>query len=408
MRHETLAGTPRHSKKRIADWGKKLSGLLLAAALGFFSSSVGVTVRQLPDDLTVVTAGTSRLCTLLPTSVTSRPQAESADARLFGLFRLKTLNVSTASPASVQLGGTLFGMKMYSDGVMVVGLSDFSAEGRSANPARDAGIAVGDVVKAVNGRAVYTNAAFSRTIERSGGHAVTLDIVKADGTHRHISLTPAYSEGDGCLKTGMWVRDSAAGIGTLTYIDPARGTFGGLGHGICDSDTQRIVPIHGGGIVNAECADVRRGVTGAAGEIRGFLGSETLGEIRANTLCGTFGRYTAALPRGQLYDVAMKQEIRPGKAQMLCTVDGSGKPRFYDIVIDKVNYRSGEPAKNMIITVTDTALLARTGGIVQGMSGSPIVQDGKFVGAVTHVFINNPKCGYAIFAENMLRTDRSL
>ncbi len=380
--------------------------MLLAAGLGFCSALVGVTAGQLPDELTVVTSETARLATLLPTCVECHADADSkvadASAKLFGLIRLKTVHVNFVPHTKVLLGGTLFGVRMYSDGVMVVGLSDFNSAGRSANPARDAGIAVGDVIQAVNGKAVYTNNAFSRLVETADGD-IELKLLHSDGTTRQVTLKPLYSDGDGCLKTGMWVRDSAAGIGTLTYIDPVHGTFGGLGHGICDSDTQTIVPIHGGDIVAAELADVKRGVKGTAGEIRGFLGTEKLGSISANTICGTFGSYTGTRPEGQEYEVAMKQEIKVGKAQVLCTVEPSGKPKLYDININKINYNGSEPTRNMIITVTDPELLRKTGGIVQGMSGSPIIQGGKFVGAVTHVFVNDPTCGYAIFAENMLK-----
>lgn len=384
--------------------GKLLVSLCLAAGVGFFSSSVGITMRQLPDELTVVTSGKANLSTFLPTEVEYSGHSDGkAAARLFGLIKLKTMTVNIAAPAKVQLGGTLFGVKMYSDGVMVVGLSDFISDGKSTNPAREAGIHKGDIIKSVNGQPVYTNSEFSEIIEHSNG-AVELDILSDSGAERHeskVTLTPQYSDADQGLKTGMWVRDSAAGIGTLTYIDTQNGTFGGLGHGICDTDTQAIIPIHGGDIVEAEFTDVKRGVKGAAGEIRGYLGSQKLGEISSNTICGTFGQYTAAIPQGKEYRVAMKQEIKTGKAKILCTVESGSKPKFYDIEIERINYNISEPAKNMIITVTDEELLKKTGGIVQGMSGSPIVQNGRFVGAVTHVFVNNPACGYAIFAENM-------
>ena len=168
------------------------------------------------------------------------------------------------------------------------------------------------------------------------------------------------------------------------------------------ADTHEIVPIHEGEIVSAEIGSIRRGVRGSAGEIRGYLGGEELGVLEKNTLCGAYGQYTSALPTLKEYETAPKQEIRQGKAKILCTVQTDGRPRLYDVVIKRINY-SGDPAKNMIITVTDEKLLKETGGIIQGMSGSPLIQNGKFIGAVTHVFVNDPTSGYAIFAENMLR-----
>lgn len=391
--------------------GKKVAlGILAAAVIGFFAASLGITMGQLPDELTVYASGRQQLSTFLPVSVDYNSSSDSHDgnaasARLFGLLKVKAVNVSVVRPQKVKLAGTLFGVRMYSDGVMVVGLSDFKSGGADVNPAREAGVEKGDVIKSVNGKAVRTNSQFSKAVTAAGG-AIELEIVDGSGQSKTVSVTPRSSDADQCLKTGMWVRDSAAGIGTLTYIDPENRVFGGLGHGICDSDTQNIVPVsplHGGEIVEAEMSDIRRGVKGAAGEIRGYLGSGTLGEISANTICGAFGRYTGSIPSGRDYEVALKQTVRPGRAKVLCTADVGGKPQFYDIIIDKINYNAAEPAKNMIITVTDQALLKKTGGIVQGMSGSPIVQNGKFVGAVTHVFVNNPTCGYAIFAENMVR-----
>ena len=230
---------------------------------------------------------------------------------------------------------------------------------------------------------------------------VEIEMTESDGSRKNVRLTPAFSDDDGCLKTGMWVRDSAAGIGTLTYIDPESGSFGGLGHGICDADTHDIIPINEGEIFPACVMGIKKGVRGSAGEIRGYLVEEEIGVLYDNTPYGTFGRYTAVLPGLKAYEAAVKQEIRRGKAQILCTVTPDGQPRLYDAVIEKINY-SGDAARNMIIRITDDALLEHTGGIIQGMSGSPIIQNGKFVGAVTHVFVNAPSRGYAIFAENML------
>ena len=383
---------------------KRAAGMLAAFAVGVFVSVLAgalVTVRQLPDELTVNGAGSARLATFLPVSVEYGGESGgAAEAKLFGVVGVKSIGVHKEAPKKVLLAGTPFGLKLLSDGVMVVGLSDFRSDGAKVNPARRAGIEEGDVIHTANGKNVYSNAAFAEAVAHSEG-SLSLELTDRSGKRKKAALTPAYSDADGCLKTGMWVRDSAAGIGTLTYIDPENGTFGGLGHGICDADTHGIVPVHEGGIVEARITDVRRGVKGKAGEIRGFLGTDELGVLTDNTVCGTFGRYTAEIPDGKEYEVAYKQSVRTGKAKILCTVEPDGEPQLYDITIDKIHY-SGEPAKNMIITVTDKKLLKLTGGIIQGMSGSPVIQKGQFVGAVTHVFVNNPKSGYAIFAENML------
>ena len=379
---------------------KKALSMLLALTAAIVLPSL-ITLRQLPDELIIHQSGNSQLSTFIPVSVECGDDcAESASAKLFGIVGIKNIGIRRESPKRVMLAGTLFGLRMYSDGVMVAGLSDFISDGRRVNPARDAGISSGDIIRSVCGKEIYTNSEFVHAVEKCGG-TLTAEVTDSEGRSRTVRITPAYSDADGCLKTGMWVRDSAAGLGTLTYIDPQSGSFGGLGHGICDADTHGIIPIHDGEIVSARISGVRKGVRGKAGEIRGYLSGDEIGTLQSNTICGAFGKYTAKLPELPEYESAVKQEIKQGKAKILCTVNPENETRLYDIVIEKINY-SGEPAKNMIIRVTDKELLEETGGIIQGMSGSPIIQNGRFVGAVTHVFVNNPRCGYGIFAENML------
>ena len=381
---------------------RKTSALMLFLTLvsGLWMSAA-ITVGQLPEELVVHRSGSAQLNTFLPVSVDiGDGYPDSADAKLFGMVGVKKVGIRREEPKRVILAGTLFGLRMFSDGVMVVGLADFASGGKKVNPARDAGISRGDVIRKADGKRIYTNEAFAKAVSRSDG-AVTLEVTGKDGQSRSIRLTPATSDSDGSLKTGMWIRDSAAGIGTLTYIDPESGRFGGLGHGICDADTREIVPVHDGEIVSANISGIKRGVRGSAGEIRGYLSGDTLGKLENNTVCGAFGSFTSDMPASREYDVALKQEVRQGKARLMCSVEPDGKPRMYDVVINRINY-GGNPAKNMIITVTDKKLLEKTGGIIQGMSGSPLVQDGKFIGAVTHVFVNDPASGYAIFAENMI------
>ncbi len=386
----------RKCKKAIALLFMLSAGVVAAALVCSF-----ITVLQLPDELIVHESGSSRLSTLLPVSVEcSGDSSDSAQAKLFGVVGVKNVAIRRENTKKVMLAGTLFGLRMYSDGVMVVGISDFDSCGRRVNPAKDSGVRQGDIIRSVGGRSVYTNSDFAEAVKKSRG-TLTLELTDRDGKRRSVKLTPVRSDADGCLRTGLWVRDSAAGIGTLTYIDPESGSFGGLGHGICDADTHEIIPIQDGEIVSARVGGVRRGVRGCAGEIVGYLGGSELGVLESNTARGAFGRYTAELPEFTEYEAAVKQETKQGRAKILCTVTNDCVPRLYDIEIENIKY-GGEPTKNMIIRVTDERLLSQTGGIIQGMSGSPIIQGGKFVGAVTHVFVNDPKRGYAIFAENML------
>ena len=209
------------------------------------------------------------------------------------------------------------------------------------------------------------------------------------------------------LKAGLWVRDSSAGIGTLTFYVPGSDIFAGLGHAVCDVDTGDVLPIASGEIVPARIYSVVKGQSGEPGELRGGFELGSLGNLAVNGETGIYGSLTQTPVRGDPVPVAMKQQVKTGYAQVLTTIDGT-EPELYDIRIDQVRYNDSSPTRNMVIVITDERLLEETGGIVQGMSGSPILQDGKLVGAVTHVFVNEPTKGFAIFAENMLKTANSL
>lgn len=262
---------------------KQSAVALLMTAIAGMAVSALITWKQLPDELTVYSAGSARLTTLLPVSVdVSDADGDYAKAKLFGMVGVKNVALRKQKPKKVLLAGTLFGLRMYSDGVMVVGLSDFRSDGAKVNPARDSGICCGDVIHSADGIEVTSNAEFAGIINNADG-AVEIGLTGSDGSKKSVRLTPAYSDADGCLKTGMWVRDSAAGIGTLTYIDPESGSFGGLGHGICDVDTHDMIPIHDGEIFPACIMGIKRGVRGSAGEIRGYLSGESLGVLHDNT-----------------------------------------------------------------------------------------------------------------------------
>ncbi len=208
----------------------------------------------------------------------------------------------------------------------------------------------------------------------------------------------------GCYRIGMWVRDSAAGLGTLTFYDPQTGCFGGLGHAVCDVDAGEPVPLLSGEIVFAEVLGVQKAAPGSPGELRGALDeNRPLGTLTQNGDTGVYGRWQAPPPAGERVAVAHAQEVKPGPAELLCCV--SGEVRRYECEIEKIRYDE-TATRNMVVRVTDPALLAAAGGIVQGMSGSPLLQQGKLVGAVTHVFLNDPQKGYAIFADTMLQTAR--
>ncbi len=320
--------------------------------------------------------------------------------KLFGVFPIKTVTVQTVSQRMVALCGTPFGIKMYIDGVMVVGMSDVSTGVGDTNPAGAAGLKVGDVILKINDTSVSTNEQVAELIEQSGGRALRL-LVRRDGVEFDVSFSPVLSTLDGCYKAGLWVRDSSAGIGTLTFYIPETGKFASLGHAVCDIDTGDRIPLSTGEIVPARICGIQKGLKGSPGELKGVFDGDTIGALTDNSELGVFGVLSEPPANCELVPVQMKQEVKTGAVKIYATVDGT-TPAYYDAVIEEVTHRDASATRNLVIRITDERLLELTGGIVQGMSGSPIIQDGKLVGAVTHVFVGDPTKGYAIFAENML------
>jgi len=261
---------------------------------------------------------------------------------------------------------------------------------------------MGDVLVSIDGTAVNTTEQVAGIIESAGDRTLYF-IIRRDNITFDVRFRCEKSVNENRYKAGMWVRDSSAGIGTLTFYVPGSNVFGGLGHAICDVDTGEILPLSSGEVVPARIYSVIRGMSGEPGELRGGFEAGTLGNLTVNGETGIYGFLTKTPTIGDVVQVAMKQQVKTGYAQILTTIDGT-TPELFDVQIDQVRYNDSSPTRNMVIVITDKKLLEKTGGIVQGMSGSPILQDGKLVGAVTHVFVNDPTRGFAIFAENMLKT----
>ena len=234
-------------------------------------------------------------------------------------------------------------------------------------------------------------------VTASGGRSMEFTVERG-GVSFAAHITPVKSLSDGVYHAGMWVRDSAAGVGMLTFYDPVSGVCAGLGHAICDRDTGIQLSMAGGELVPAAIFDVVRGKAGEAGALCGTFAAGSLGALAGNTDKGIYGLLTTQPEDVGLYEIAAPYEVETGKAQMLCTVDE--RPAWYEVEITKVNVGDTEK-QSMTIRVTDEALLEKTGGILQGMSGSPIIQNGKLIGAVTHVLVNDPAAGYALFAQTM-------
>ncbi len=303
------------------------------------------------------------------------------------------------SSLSLIPGGMPFGLRMQTKGVLVVGLSEIKCGGRSYTPAKDGGLRTRDVITEIDGNSVDDVTAVTARIGASGGKPLRLTVLR-EGKPLTLSVTPARSD-DGKWGCGMFIRDSASGIGTVTFLDPENGVFGGLGHGVCDAESGALIPVSRGTVLSVRISGVVKGERGKPGELRGSFSGKRLGALTENSDCGVFG-VISARPEGlgEPIPVAPAAEVKAGKASIRCTLgdDGIGE---YEIEIVEIDH-SARPTKSFTVRVTDERLLSRTGGIVQGMSGSPIIQNGRLVGAVTHVLVDDPTSGYGIFVENML------
>ena len=305
------------------------------------------------------------------------------------------------SPRTVIPMGQAVGIKLFSDGVLVVGLSPVETEEGACYPGRDSGLKAGDLITHINGEEVDTIEEIQQVIARQAGGALAIQAMR-DERQLQLSAAPVANS-QGVYQLGVWLRDSMAGIGTLTFYDPDSGIFAALGHGINDVDTAKLMPLESGGIMPATVADVKKGVSGQPGELHGDFDLTTdLGTLYANTSRGIFGRLSSeAIPQGaEPAAVAPRDEVKEGEAVIRSNIRGNEVEEF-SVRITRVD-STGDGTRSLMLQVTDPELIAATGGIVQGMSGSPILQEGRLVGAVTHVLINDPTRGYGILAEDML------
>lgn len=294
--------------------------------------------------------------------------------------------------------GSAFGIKLYTDGIVVTEISEVTTDFGTYFPARDAGIEVGDYIISANGETVTSNDHLSSIITSSPTECLEL-VIRRDG---ELFETNLYLISDnGFLRAGLWIRDSTAGIGTITYYNPETGEFAGLGHGICDVDTGEIMNLKNGVPAEVTITSVTKSTDGSPGMLNGYFSDESsMGEITINSETGVYGTLYE-VPEGEAIPVAETDEVELGYAQILTTIDENG-PQYYDVEITRIS--TSENTKNLVIKITDEELLEETGGIIQGMSGSSIVQNGKLIGALTHVFVNDATKGYGILIENMLKT----
>lgn len=342
----------------------------------------------------------------LSDKVTMRADSLSSyqmDLKLFGILPFKKVNIEVIQDATLIPVGSSVGIYVKTEGILVVGVGEFDGQdGGKHSPAKYL-LKSGDYIIKVNGKEIDRKAEFVSIIENSNGEKQVLTIKRGEEIF-DISIQPVRNQ-TGEYKVGIWIRDNAQGVGTLTFVD-SWGNFGALGHGISDVDTGILMSLKSGTLYKTEIIAIRRGTNGSPGEMTGMIeyaDKNILGEISANTPQGIFGLANEKLLEdieAEPIPIGLKQDIELAPAQILCSVEG--KPKYYDIVIKQVDLENTNLNRGILLTVTDPELLALTGGIVQGMSGAPIIQNGKLIGAVTHVLVQDPTSGYGIFIETML------
>jgi stage IV sporulation protein B len=328
--------------------------------------------------------------------------------KLLGVIPLRTVEVDVMSPIRLIPGGHSIGVILHSHGVIVVGNSPVQTEqGEIVSPAKSAGIHTGDVILSVNGTQVESDAQLAEIIDKCGRiHDKVTIVVKRGEGQEDFKILPLLCSETHRYRIGLYVRDSAAGVGTLTFYDPNSHMYGALGHTITDSDTNQPIDCEQGKIVMATVSGIQEGKRGKPGEKIGVFmdDDKMMGTIIKNTKFGIYGHLNTALVN-ELYPnalpVASMNQVQPGPAEMLTVIEGQ-KIESFDIQIQKVNLQDYPEGKGLVVQVTDPKLLEKTGGIVQGMSGSPIIQNGKIVGAITHVFVHDPTRGYGCFIDWML------
>ena len=325
----------------------------------------------------------------------------------FGGFFKKDIEVSVLPTRKVVVGGDTVGIRLYSKGVLVIGESPVQGmDGIYYEPYKNSSIKKGAKILKINNEKVETILELVEAVANIEDNRKAIVQYEQDGQIHEEEMNPITGFDDGRKKLGLWVRDGAMGVGTLTFYDKQTGKIGALGHGISDMDLKELIDVDEGFLNLANIISVKKGLKNEPGEIRGMLNERVeIGKITLNNECGIYGEYDKECDllnnRKEVF-VASKNEIETGPATIYCSIDGDGMPKEYNINVVKKSDLIGIKSKGMIIEVTDEELLQKTGGIIQGMSGSPILQNGKFIGAVTHVYVNDPTRGYAIFAESML------
>lgn len=334
---------------------------------------------------------------------------KDVEVNLKEFTEVNSIPIKNSKEIMIYPGGAPIGVKLNTKGVLVVALSDIEGvKGKIQSPAASAGVQIGDSIIEINDIEINSAEDVTRFVNSEKNSELKLKIQrKNDANHFEVKVKPVVDSNDGKQKIGLWVRDSTAGVGTLTFYDEKTKKFAALGHPITDADTGTILNVNNGVIISSNILSIKKGTKGNPGELRGIFVDENIikGQIIKNTECGIFGNGNKSLINNKFnkpMKIALRNEIKEGKAQIITTINGI-EPELFEIEIQKLLTQNASGSKSMIIKITDSRLLDKTGGIVQGMSGSPIIQNNKIIGAVTHVLINKPDIGYGIYIEWMLK-----
>ena len=332
------------------------------------------------------------------------------EVKLFNTFNVKDIDISVIERTKVIPVGQVSGIKLYTSGVLVVGMSEVNGlDNKKYKPYEKSGIQEGDSIIQIEDKQITDTKQLKEKINSSAGKELTIKYVRNDKT-LECNIKPVKT-GRTEYKLGLWVRDSAAGIGTMTYYEPSSNKYAALGHGITDIDTGNVLNISKGEIITTKVLSIIKGQYGNPGKIQGSINEQSrIGTINKNSIFGIYGAVEdiskVRIDKSRTMDVAIRNEIELGEAKILCSLDGENA-KEYTIQIDKIFLNNDYDNKNILIRVTDQELIEKTGGIIQGMSGSPVIQNGKFIGAITNVLVNDPTKGYVIFGDLMVKEMRT-
>lgn len=388
---------------------------IIITIIFLFFIYVYITNITLIPNNTVLINGENFKCKKLPGITISEIQKTSSENynvssiefKLFGMLPVKTANVTRIEDIKVVPVGKIIGLKLYTDGVLVVGKSEIEdLNNNIIRPYENSDIMEGDTIVSINEEKVESIEKLKKIVNNSKGQNLNMTIIR-NGTEFTSSIKPIQSKSKE-YKIGLWVKDAATGVGTMTFYEPNSRNFAVLGHGITDSDTDTLINIDYGELVTSRVISIQKGKTESPGEIKGtILNQQKIGTVNKNTQFGIYGSLenltSLNIDTSNTIQVASRDEISLGEAKILCSLDSSNKSDEYSIDIEKIYYDNDYNNKSMLIRITDKKLIEKTGGIIRGLSGAPIIQNGKFIGAITNVLVSNPEVGYGIFADLMIK-----